>query len=385
MRQNFGIFVKNRIEAVRRQTGADLDIIAPIPYFPRLAWPKRWAIYSQISGEETLDGFKVYHPRYLVIPRIGMWSHGWTMYRSSLKLAERLHHTKRYHLIDAHWIYPDGWAAVHIGKKLRVPVVLSARGNDINEYIEFPTVRPLIKWSLEQCDHIISVCQALKDLMTELGVPESKITVLGNGVDTERFFPIQKTEARRILSLPTDRPILLSVGILEPRKGHHILIQALSLLRNSNRKGCPHLYIVGDGFYGANLRGLIKKWGLTEYVRMVGEVPHQMLRYWYSAADLLCLASDREGWPNVLLEAMACGTPVAASNVFGVPEIVTSADVGVVVAPRTAEAFSTAIEQALKGGWDSTRLVAFAERHSWEKVGRVVDQVFRDVLTHRTQ
>ncbi len=382
IRPNFGIFIKNRILAVVSKTGAQLDVIAPVPYFPPFGWPKRWAMFGKIPKEEVLDNLTVYHPPYVVIPKIGMWLQGRNMYKATCQLALRLHKLRHYQIIDAHWIYPDGWAAVHLGKKLGIPVILSARGNDINEYLDFKHIRPLIIWCLQECDHIITVCGALKDLMIPFGIPSSKITVIGNGIDTKQFYPIPKALSRKTLGMPEDRPILLSVGILEPRKGHHLLMEALHIVK-SNEKIFPVIYIIGGGPYRKHLAKLRNQLGLESDVILVGEVPHQELRQWYSAADLLCLASDREGWPNVLLESMACGTPVVASAVFGIPEVVTDSKLGFIVPERTSEAFAAIILKALKKPWDQEELVSYAKQHTWDKVAESVENVFRRVVASR--
>jgi teichuronic acid biosynthesis glycosyltransferase TuaC len=377
--ENLGVFIENRMRAFAERTGAHLDVVAPIPYFPKLPWSTRWSTFSQIESEEERRGIRIYHPQYLVVPKVGMTRHGQSMYWASYKLINRLHRANKYHLIDAHWIYPDGWAAIKIAKRLKIPVVLSARGNDINEYIEFPKIRPLIRWCLENCDHIISVCQALKDLMTPLGIPDSKITVVGNGVDIQSFYPVEREEARRKLELPSGRRMLLSVGLLEPRKGHHILIEALHLLQKQGTD-LPCLYIIGTGLFHDKLEKLIHKFKLDDDVKLVGELPNRDLKFWYSAADVLCLASDREGWPNVLLEALACGTPVVASRVFGIPEIIRSKDVGSVVEQRTPEAFACHIMKTLTQSWDASKIVAFAQQHTWDKTAQAVQKVFASVL-----
>jgi glycosyltransferase involved in cell wall biosynthesis len=380
--ENLGIFIENRMRAFAKHTSSHLDVIAPIPYFPKLPWRTRWTAFSQIRAEEERRGVRIYHPRYIVVPKVGMHIHGQSMYWGSYKLFHRLHRENKYHLIDAHWIYPDGWAAVKLAKKVNVPVVLSARGNDINEYLEYPRIRPLIRWCLENCDHIISVCQALKDLMIPLGIPDSKITVVGNGVDIERFCWVDPHYARRRLALPLDRRILLSVGILEPRKGHHILIEALHLLKKRGLKS-PCLYIIGTGPFHDKLKELSQKLELEDDVKLVGEIPNSDLKFWYNAADVLCLASDREGWPNVLLEALACGTPVVASKVFGIPEIISSKDVGLVVDHRTPDAFASNIMKALTQSWNSRNIVTFARQHTWTKTAQAVQNVFASVL-HRS-
>ncbi len=375
VRPNFGIFIKNRLAAYVAASGSKIDVISPVPYFPRTNWPKKWAKYGQLPTQEHIDGFDVFHPRYVVIPKMGMGLHGLSMYWGTAALVKRLHQKRPYHLIDAHWIYPDGWSAVHLGKKLGIPVVLSARGNDINEYLDFPKIRPKIKWCLEQCSHIVSVCQGLKDLMVDLGIPDSKISVIGNGIDSTKFYPIAKVDARKKQGVPIQQTVILSVGILEPRKGHHLLIEALHILR-ARGEDVPALYIVGSGPFRKQLENLAKKFEVWESVHFVGEVPHRDLYEWYSLANLFCLASDREGWPNVLLEAMACGTPVVATNVFGVPEIVKTKDVGLLVNSRTSEALANTISEALKVSWNSDVIIQYANQYTWGKVATRVGDVF---------
>ena len=379
LRPNFGVFVKNRMQVVAKHACDRLDIIAPVPYCPPLPLSNRWSGYNQINNLEVIDGMRVRHPRYVVIPKVGMFTHGYSMYWGTRKLVRRLHERYNYQVIDAHWIYPDGFAAVKIAKELGLPVVVSARGNDINEYIDFPLIRPQIKWCLQNSDHVISVCQALKDLMLRLEIPESKISVIGNGIDTGIFYPVPRELAWSRLGLPCDRPVLLSVGILEERKGHHILIDALRILKKE-RSSSPFLVIVGSGPQYDALCRQISDSGLTHDVVLVGEVAHRELKTWYSAADVFCLASDREGWPNVILEAIACGTPVIASSVFGVSEIIADEAIGLLVHQRTAEAFAAKILEALGRQWETKTLVGFAKQHSWDKVAHAVRGTFMRVL-----
>lgn len=198
-------------------------------------------------------------------------------------------------------------------------------------------------------------------------------------MDTEKFFPIAQHEARSQLGLATHGQLLVSVGILEPRKGHHLLIEALQRLKK-NHNVQPSLAIIGAGPAQAQLQTLIRSHELQDQVQLVGEVPNQVLPLWYNAADALCLASDREGWPNVLLESIACATPVIASRVFGTPEVIPSEEIGLLVSSRTPDAFSTAIHQALNKSWDQHTLVTFASQHTWQQTASQVQTVFEQVI-----
>jgi teichuronic acid biosynthesis glycosyltransferase TuaC len=102
-----GIFVKERMVHFARQTRCEMKIVAPVPYFPPVKMGSRWR-FSQIAAQETIDGFEVYHPRYFMIPKVGMVFYGWKMFLSVLPLMRRLKQRYPFDLIDAHFLYPDG-------------------------------------------------------------------------------------------------------------------------------------------------------------------------------------------------------------------------------------------------------------------------------------
>jgi teichuronic acid biosynthesis glycosyltransferase TuaC len=355
----------------------DMSVIAPIPYFPPVNLNERWYKFASIPRNERFGGFDVDHPRYVVIPNAAMAIHGISMFAGTLPQVRRRLGAMQYDLIDAHYIYPDGVAAVMLGKLFRKPVVVSARGTDINQFPQFHTIRPMVRRVLSGADGLIAVSQSLKDAMVDLGCPDEKITVIGNGVDSEKFRRQSRQAARQTLGLPDDRPIVLSVGHLIERKGFHVLIEAIGKVRL--RKPNALLVIVGEGEERAHLEHQIEGLGLANNVRLVGAKPHDQLSAWYSAADIFCLASSREGWANVILEAMACGLPVVATRIWGTPEVVVSPTLGTLV-QRTPEEFERAIEDALQRDWDREAIVAHARNHSWDKVAASVLKVYEKVL-----
>jgi len=358
----------------------DMSVVAPIPYFPKLNVNERWFNFASVPYNEHFAGFEVAHPRYVVFPKFGMAAHGLSMFAGSLRqVCTRLRATN-FDLIDAHYVYPDGLAATLLGAALDKPVVVSARGTDINVFPQLRTIRPLVRHVLAQADAVIAVSQSLKNVMLKLGCPSPKITVLENGVDPLKFRPGPLLAARQVLGLPADRPIVLSVGRLVELKGFHILVEAVTRLRLHR----PNLLlvIVGDGPYRSMIEKQISTMGVADNVKLVGSQPHDQLGLWYSAADLYCLASSQEGWPNVLLEAMACGRPVIATSVGGIPEIVRSSSVGT-LADRTPEAFAHAIDQALLHQWDHEGIVAHARRHSWPNIAERLLNLYSEVLARR--
>jgi len=373
---NFGIFVKQRMFHFAKIKGCEIKIVAPIPYSP--PWPilKRWFFYSQIKSYEVMEGVEVFHPRYPLIPKVSMPLHGFLMFMATFRMMKKICKDFSFDLIDAHYIYPDGFAAVLLKKFLQKPVVLSARGSDIHQFSEFKSIKPLIKYSLKKADHVISVCEALKTKMIDLGITSDKISVIPNGVDLNLFSPIDKKIARQKLSIFDDKKTILSVGSLIQVKGFDLLLEAVADIVKKNPDIL--LYIIGDGPYRPKLERQIKKQNLGDIIKLMGVCPNKELKLWYSAADVFCLASSREGWPNVLMEALACGTPVVATNVWGTPEIIKCDDVGFLT-ERTAGSIGAGLEKALNRTWDKEKIRQHVQGRSWDCVAQEVKEVFYNI------
>jgi glycosyltransferase involved in cell wall biosynthesis len=209
-----------------------------------------------------------------------------------------------------------------------------------------------------------------------MGAPPAMVTVLRNGVDTALFRPPEDRQAAR-RSLGLTRPTLISVGLLIERKGHHRIIEAMRQLPEYE------LLIVGEGPEHALLARLIEQHGLGDRVRLLGPRPHGELPALYGAADALVLASSREGWANVLLESMACGTPVVASNIPGNPEVVSSADAGVITEDNAPEGIAAAVRTLFASLPDRDVTRAYAEQFGWEETTTGQVGVFRRVLSAR--
>lgn len=379
MEPNLGVFIKERMVHFAKLDGCQMKVVAPVPYFPPVKINWRWK-FSQIPEMEVRDGVEVYHPRYLMTPKVGMCLYGVLMFASVLRAVGKIRREFEFDLIDAHFVYPDGFAALLLGRFFKTPVVVSARGSDINLYTGFPIIRRALRYVLKNADGVIAVCGALKEAIMRLNIDADKVTVVPNGVDAEKFRPVPRSAARVELGLPVDKRILLSVGGLVPRKGFDLLIKALRLVMD--RAGADDLYlvIVGEGPERKKLEMLAGAVGLSKFVRFAGSVAHKDLHLWYSAADVFCLASSREGWPNVVLEAMACGTPVVATNVWGIPEIIRSDRVGLLT-ERTEAAIADAISRSLEKDWRAEEISRYARQHAWSNAACAVRQVFESVLS----
>ena len=374
-RPNHGVFVENRLRHLLASQEAVSTVVAPVPWFPS-THPRagEWARYAQAPAQETRHGIEVLHPRFPVVPKIGMTAAPFLLYWSMLPFIRRLQNEGRqFDLIDAHYMYPDGVAAVSLGKKLGLPVVVTSRGTDVSLIPQYPLPRRLIQGAIRGAAALVTVSAALKTALVALGAPDQKVTVLRNGVDTSLFRPAADRDSIRA-SLGLKRKTLVSVGLLIDRKGHHRTIEAMSHLPEHE------LLIAGEGPERARLTALIEKLGLTDRVRLLGARPHDTLPALYSAADASVLASSREGWANVLLESMACGTPVVASNIWGNPEVVQTRDAGLIAPENTPEGIAAAVRALFSPLPDRAATRRYAEQFGWEETTSGQLALFRRVL-----
>jgi teichuronic acid biosynthesis glycosyltransferase TuaC len=377
-----GIFIYQRMSHFARRPGNQVIAVAPVRYFPGwLRWSK-WSGYGRVPRREQIGNLTVYHPRYLLLPKISMPLHGWLMFVASFLLVRRLHRESKFDVIDSHFVYPDGFAAVLLGKLLSLPVIVSARGTDINLFPSLRSIRPMIRWTLQRVAGAIAVCTPLLDAMLGLGLPAEKSQVIGNGVDIERFRSVDRVVARQKLQLPQNAKIIISVGGLIHRKGYHLLIPALAQIARCYPR--LKLYIIGTGPCRGELEALIEKLGLAEQVSLAGPQPNEDLHLWYSAADVSCLTSSREGWPNVILESMACGTPVVATRVWGTPEVIISPELGIMV-DQTTESIASGLQAALTKQWDRKLIERHAHQRTWDVVALEVERFFQSRLNPSTK
>ena len=374
VQQRHGIFVEQRLLHLLRDFPVTSRVVAPVPWFPFKG--KRFGAYgtlAEVPARETRGGVDVYHPRYGVIPALSWRFSPLLMAAGTIGLLRRLHAAQPFDLIDAHFVYPDGAAASLLGRALGVPVAITARGSDLSLMPRYALPRRFIRQAGARADALITVCNALKDAWLELGVTEDKIHVLRNGVDLQKFSPVSGHELRERLGVGARR-MLLSVGNLVELKGNHLTIAALAHLPDIV------LVLVGEGPEEASLRKLAQQHGVAARVVFVGTVPQLALREYYSAADALVLASSREGWANVLLEAMACGTPVIASKVWGTPEVVAAPAAGVLLDERSPLGIVRAYQALFANLPSRAETRAYAAGFSWDETSRGQYELFQRML-----
>lgn len=374
VRPGHGIFVENRLRELLGSGEVETRVVAPVPWFfsasPRFG---QYAVVASTPSRETRNSIEVLHPRYLLPPKIGMNLAPFSLALGAIPAIKSLLSGDDFDLIDAHYYYPDGVAAALLGQYFGKPFVVTARGSDINLIARYPAARKMIRWAANRAHTSIAVCAALREQMESMGFERSKLLVLRNGVDLELFRPISQAEARASLHWPA-APTLLSVGHLVELKGHHVAIEALASLPGYR------LVVVGAGPERRSLESLARRLDVANRVVFSGAVPQTDLYRYYSASDVLVLCSSREGWANVLLESMACGTPVVATAVGGTPEVVSTREVGRLAADRTGSAFAVAIRDLMSSSPQREAVHRHAERFGWSETTQGQIDLFAAVV-----
>lgn len=378
-----GIFVRERTRHL--SVHCAMEVVSPVPWFP-LNRVLRGAARTEIPRVESQDGITVHHPRYVSVPGVLKSLDGLLYFSCMLPVLSRLMRREPFDLIDAHFAYPDGLAALLLARRLGVPFTVTLRGTEV-PLSQLRLRRAQIRRVLRGADRVIGVSQSLADLAGRFGAPVERVRMIPNGIDGGLFRPGSKREAREALALPEGRPLLLSVGGLTDRKGHHRIIQLLPALRAAYPD--IMLAIVGgptvEGDTGPRLRALTGELGLSEHVRLIGPCPHEQIPIWLRAADLFCLATRNEGRPNAVIEALACGLPVITTDVGGNAEIVTHRQDGLLVPFGDPDALLQAVRDGLETRWERDAMSRRARARTWDQTARQVAAEFEAVLAVRVR
>ncbi len=375
-----GLFIRERMFRVGQQL--PLVVVSPRPWFPgqgliRLFRPHYRPMPAR---QEDQAGFEVHYPRFLAIPGLfrGLDSlfMAWGSYLTLRRLKARGHN-----LIDAHFAYPDGHAAIKLGRWLDLPVTVTLRGTEMPQSRN-PALVPRLREVFRDAHKVITVSDSLRRLALSLGLAEERGQVVGNGVDADRFTPEPRQEARARYHLPADAKVLITVGGLVERKGFHRVIACLPELLKTHPD--LHYLVVGgpcpEGDMSQALKDQAASLGLAERVHFLGPIQPDDLKWPLSAADVFVLSTRNEGWANVILEAMACGLPVVASDVGGNSEVICRPELGEIVPFDDHLSLTAALDQALSGAWDSLLLRRYAEENSWDNRVEALVSIFSRTL-----
>lgn len=370
-RPNFGIFVERQTAALAAVRDFAVTVINPVGNAP---WPlsllSEQSALKALPHDEQWGGLDVYRPRFTAIPVIGGRFNPDMTARAVLSLARQLHAEIGFDLIDAEFFYPDGPAAMRIAAELDLPFTIKARGADIHHWGKQPGCGEQILEAADKAAGLLAVSGALKSDMVALGMDANKIRVHYTGLDQSRFIPRDRATEKAKLGLTG--PVILSVGALIPRKNQHLLIEALPALPDVT------LLLAGKGESEPDYRALADRLGVSSRVRFLGSVPHDDLPALFAAADIMALVSESEGLANAWVEALACGTPIIASNVGGIQELVKTEAAGRIV-DRNPTAIAEAARAILANPPSPEDVAENVRAFSWDENARQLAAFFREV------
>ncbi len=374
-----GVFIRERMFRVGRHL--PLAVVTPVPWFPLQRLLRRWkpGFRPDMPHHEVQQGHDVWFPRFVSVPGLLKGLDGLCMALGAWPRLRRLQREGRLDLIDAHFAYPEGYAATLLGRWLGVPVTITMRGTEAR-HARDTRLAGKVRQALQRAARVFAVAESLRQVAVALGIAPQQVRVVGNGVDLQKFAPLPRVDARAALRLPADAPVLVTVGGLVERKGFHRVIELLPVLRQRH-PGLTYLVVGGaspEGDMSAQLKQQVQSLGLGDAVRFLGALPPEQLRVPLSAADVFVLATRNEGWANVLLEAMACGLPAVATDVGGNAEVVSSEALGRIVPFGDAARLEQAIDEALRTPWDRHAIQAHAQRNTWDqRVAVLLDEFAR--------
>ncbi|MDB6137168.1 MAG: glycosyltransferase family 4 protein [Verrucomicrobiaceae bacterium] len=337
----------------------DIRVIALRPSLK--AWLGRTPSWKAREQDEVLQ------PQFLpvrYVPKMGGLFNHKLVLAALRKIMPSLKHQFAWDVVLASWLFPDGWAAVNA---VNEPCVLIAQGSDVHGYLRSPSRKKAILEAAERSHGIITRSQSLAALLAKAGVREARLHPVHNGVDVSVFRPVSATA-------PAEKRILF-VGNLLPVKNPELLLRAFAKLEAPAR-----LVIAGKGPLRSNLEELAALLGIDQRVQFLGpqlapEIAAQMRR-----ADVLCMSSLNEGLPNVVIEAMASGLPVVATDVGGIHEVIDAPWKGILVPSGDESALAHALHEMLLTPPDRARIAAYGQSLSWQRTAQRYDDLLKAAI-----
>jgi glycosyltransferase involved in cell wall biosynthesis len=294
---------------------------------------------------------------YFYIPKVGRRFYSVSLFLSILIHSGLWLKRKNNDILFASWAFPEAVAASWLSKIYRSKFFFKVHGSDINLHAKFPARAKQIVSASKNASGIISVSQDLKNKMISIGVAEDIITVIYNGVDHDKFGAVQSSDQKSAY--------ILFVGNLKKEKGIFELLEGFSAICEKFPQ--YKLIYAGPGIHKKTLEERALQLSIANKVEVLGSINHEQLPKLMASATIVALPSYNEGVPNVILEAMASGTPVLTTNVGGIPEVVNESICGKIITPRNAKEVAAGLEYILDKEWSSEKIKEHSRYYSWEK------------------
>ncbi len=350
---------------------ADVRVFYPNATYPSLLKP-RSRIYDTLETTFSPPDVKADYYNYPALPLVSRPFNGWMAARVLLP------HIRNFvpDLIFSIFLYPDAYAALKIGKALSIPVVAMGIGSDIHSIGDRVSAMHT-RTVLREVDFLVTVSDDLRKKAVALGAPPEKARAIVNGCDLSVFHVRDRLEARQNLSIDPYSETVVYIGRMDVKKGLRELVGAATALHT--KRPNLHVHLVGEGPDKSLIENAIQANNATEYIHVLPACTFDQVAIWMAAANLVTLPSYMEGCPNVVLEALACGRPVVATHVGGIPEIMND-ECGSLVPPRDADALAAAVDSVLDRTWNASAISTHWSR-SWSTVATELLNLFEAVAS----
>jgi teichuronic acid biosynthesis glycosyltransferase TuaC len=349
---------------------ADVHVFFPYAAYPSFLKTRSWR-YGRLDHTYSPPEVKVDYYSFPALPLLSRPFNGWMTARVLLPHV----HSFSPDLIFSFFVYPAGYAALKIARALGVPVVAMGIGSDIHsigDRISAMHTRRVLR----EIDFLVTVSGDLRNRAIAMGAQPQTSRAIINGCDLSVFHPRDRREAREKLHMDAEAEAVVYIGRMDVKKGLRELVHAAISLRTERPR--LHVFLVGEGPDRPEIEGAIRAGDAAGYVHLLPGCASDDVAVWMAAADLVTLPSYMEGCPNVVLEALACGRPVVATDVGGIPEIL-SAECGRLVAPRDAASLAMGLAEVLDSNWDAARISAHGSR-SWNTVAAELMNIFESLV-----
>lgn len=357
------------LRVVARQ--ADVQVFYPNSSYPSLLKPRSRS-YRKLDGTWNPSDVKTNYYDFPCLPLISRPINGWLAARALLP------HVRAFapDLIFSCILYPDGYSALKIGQALSVPVVAMSIGSDINRIGDRVTEMHT-RTVLREADFLVTVSDDLRKKAIVMGASPQKARSIINGCDLSVFHVRDRMEARQKLCIHPAAEVVVYTGRMDVKKGLRELVEAAVSLHPDRPN--LHVFMVGEGPDRPIIQRALDASNAAGYIHVLPACTFADVAVWMAAANLVTLPSYMEGCPNVVLEALASGRPVVATNVGGIPEIMNDS-CGRLVPPRDPVALAQAIHTVLDSTWDAAALSAHRSR-SWNAVAAELHELFQSLVS----
>ena len=363
-----GVFTYQLAKALSEY--CDVEVSCPLPWVP--SWNifrshPDWKFFVDIPEKATMNGITIHYPRYILLPKVSEKIHASLMSLGIKRHLNRLVREKEIDVINVHWIYPDTVAVINACSDT-IPVIPTALGSDINVHLQDKNKEAQIISALTKASCITVVSENLRDELVLKGLNENKIDVIHNGVNADKFKQLDQGDALKSLGKPLSEDFhIVFVGRLSSEKRIDLLIKAAHQLKEKNIK--TTISVIGAGPLETQLKSMVSNLGLDHTVHFIGQESHERVSLWINSADVLCLPSDMEGCPNVVLESLSTGIPVIGSKVGAMPYIINE-NLGVLFEPGDANDLERAILEARNKEWNRSLIAESMKSNSWSSVAK---------------